>query len=126
MLVNLLIYNILGGGKIVVKANYEEGIFGAYFVKLIKQHNYSQADFAKDIRVSKIYIVDVFHGRVKAPILEIQEKIVIMLGFEEYEKIDFFSKATIGRNELPKDIVDFLSVNQSEIDNIRERMRVLR
>ena len=113
-------------GEIVAKAKYEEGSFGAYFVELIKQHNYSQADFAKDIGVSKTYLVDVFHGRVKPPTPEMQEKIVTMLGLEENEKIDFFSKAAIGRKELPKDIVDFLSGNQSEIDNIREIMRVLR
>lgn len=114
------------GGGIVAKAKYEEGSFGAYFVELIKQHNYSQADFAKDLGVSKTYLVDIFHGRVKPPTPEMQEKIVTMLGLEENEKIDFFSKAAIGRSELPKDIVDFLSGNQSEIDNIREKMRILR
>ena len=91
----------------MAKVKYKEGSFGAYFVELIKQHNYSQADFAKDIGVSKTYLVDIFHGRVKPPTPEMQEKIVTMLGLEENEKIDFFSKAAIGRSELPKDIVDF-------------------
>ena len=33
----------------MAKKEYAEGSFGAYFVKLIKDHDYSQAKFASDL-----------------------------------------------------------------------------
>ena len=39
----------------MAKKEYAEGSFGAYFVKLIKDHDYSQAKFASDLGVSKTY-----------------------------------------------------------------------
>ena len=107
----------------MTKKEYAEGSFGAYFVKLIKDHNYSQTKFASDLGVSKTYLFDVFNGRVKPPTPEMQDRIVELLLLTDDEKNDFFSKAAYGRNELPKDIVEYLTNNQTEIDNLRERMR---
>ena len=107
----------------MTKKEYAEGSFGAYFVKLIKDHNYSQTKFASDLGVSKTYLFDVFNGRVKPPTPEMQDRIVELLLLSDDEKNDFFSKAAYGRNELPKDIVEYLTNNQTEIDNLRERMR---
>ena len=90
----------------MAKKEYAEGSFGAYFVKLIKDHDYSQAKFASDLGVSKTYLFDVFNGRVKPPTPDMQDRIV-----------------ADGRHELPKDIVDYLTNNQAEIDSLRERMR---
>ena len=58
---------------------YVEGSFGAYFVGLIKAHNYSQAKFATDLGVSKTYLFDVFNGRVKPPTPDMQDRIVELL-----------------------------------------------
>ena len=102
---------------------YAEGSFGAYFVKLIKNHNYSQVKFASDLGVSKTYLFDIFNGRVKPPTPDMQDRIVELLNLTDDEKNDFYSKAATGRHELPKDIVEYLTNNQTEIDNLRERMR---
>ena len=107
----------------MAKKQYVEGSFGAYLVKLIEDHKYSQAQFATDLGVSKTYLFDVFNGRVKPPTPDMQDRIVNLLHLEGVEKNEFYNKAAFGRNELPKDIVDFLTHNQAELDNIRERMR---
>ncbi len=107
----------------MAKKEYIEGSFGAYFVKLIKEHKYSQANFASELGVSKTYLFDVFNGRVKPPTPDMQDRIVELLCLADEEKKEFYSKAADGRHELPKDIVDYLTKNQDEIENIRERMR---
>lgn len=107
----------------MAKKEYAKGSFGAYFVKLIKDHDYSQAKFASDLGVSKTYLFDVFNGRVKPPTPDMQDRIVELLRLTDDEKNDFYSKAAAGRHELPKDIVEYLTNNQAEIDGLRERMR---
>jgi transcriptional regulator with XRE-family HTH domain len=109
----------------VAKKEYIEGSFGSYFVKLIKDHNYSQAKFAIDLGVSKTYLFDVLNGRVKPPTPNMQERIEEMLHLTDDEKNDFYSNAAYGRNELPKDIVEYLINNKAEIDILRERMRAV-
>ena len=106
----------------MAKKQYVEGSFGAYLVELIKAHKYSQAKFATDLGVSKTYLFDVFNGRVKPPTPDMQDRIVGLLKLQGIEKNEFYNKAALGRNELPKDIVDYLTNNQAEMDNIRERM----
>lgn len=107
----------------MTKKEYAVDSFGAYFVNLIKDHNYSQAKFAADLGISKTYLFDVFNGRVKPPTSDMQECIVELLRLTDSEKAEFYNKAAVGRNELPKDIVDYLKNNQAEIENLRERMR---
>lgn len=109
----------------MAKKEYIEGSFGSYFVKLIKDHNYSQAKFAIDLGVSKTYLFDVLNGRVKPPTPNMQERIEEMLHLTDDEKNDFYSNAAYGRNELPKDIVEYLINNKAEIDILRERMRAV-
>ena len=107
----------------MTKKEYAVDSFGAYFVNLIKDHNYSQAKFAADLGISKTYLFDVFNGRVKPPTSDMQECIVELLRLTDSEKAEFYNKAAVGRNELPKDFVDYLKNNQAEIENLRERMR---
>ena len=118
--VSLLMYY---RGDRVARKTYAEGSFGAYFVKLIKDHHYSQSKFASELGVSKTYLFDVFNGRVKPPTPDMQDRIIELLSLEETEKTEFYTKAAEGRKELPKDIVDYLTNNQSEIDNLRDKMR---
>ncbi|MBE6947695.1 MAG: helix-turn-helix transcriptional regulator [Ruminococcaceae bacterium] len=108
----------------MAKKEYIEGSFGAYFVKLIKDHNYSQAKFAAELGVSKTYLFDVFNGRVKPPAPEMQDRIIEVLHLNNSDRDEFYSKAAEGRHELPKDIVEYLTNNKTEIDGLRERMRV--
>ena len=105
------------------KKEYVEGSFGAYFVKLIKDHDYSQSKFALDLGVSKTYLFDVFNGRVKPPTPEMQERVVKLLKLTDDEEKIFYNKAADGRNELPRDVVNYLLNNPTEIDGLRERMR---
>ena len=107
----------------MAKKEYAEGSFGAYFVKLIQDHDYSQAKFASDLGVSKTYLFDVLNGRVKPPTPDMQDSIIKLLGLEGTAKTEFYTKAADGRHELPKDIVDYLTNNQAEIDGLREKMR---
>ena len=109
----------------MARKQYIEGSFGAYLVELIKAHGYAQAKFATDLGVSKTYLFDVFNGRVKPPTPDMQDRIVELLHLTETEKNEFYNKAALGRSELPNDIVDYLTQNQAEIDNIRERMRAV-
>lgn len=95
----------------MAKKEYAEGSFGAYFVKLIKDHDYSQAKFASDLGVSKTYLFDVFNGRVKPPTPDMQDRIVELLRLTDDEKNDFYSKAADGRHELPKDIVEYVQTS---------------
>lgn len=105
------------------RKSYEQGSYGAYLVDLIKQHNFSQAEFAKRINVSRTYLFDLLNGRVKPPAPEMQEKIAAVLELTGSEKEEFFNRTAIGRKEIPKDIFDYLYNNADEIAAIRERMR---
>ncbi len=107
----------------MAKKEYVEGSFGAYLIELIKAHGYSQARFATELKVSKTYLFDVFNGRVKPPTPDMQDRIKELLKLDEKETSEFYTKAAEGRNELPKDIVEYLTNNQAEIDMLRERMR---
>lgn len=102
---------------------YQEGTFGAYFVNLLKEKHYTQAKFAAALGVSKTYLFDIFHNRINPPTPERQEEIITLLKLSEKEKSEFLDKAAVGRGELPKDIVQFLTDNPNEIEKLRERMR---
>lgn len=102
---------------------YEQDSYGAYLVTLIKKHNFSQSEFARQISVSRTYLFDLLNGRVKPPAPEMQEKIVSVLGLTGKEKDEFFNITAAGRDEIPKDVFDFLYNNTDEIEIIRERMR---
>ena len=108
----------------MAKTKYQEGTFGAYFVALLKEKHYTQAKFAEDLKVSKTYLFDIFHNRINPPTPDKQEQIIALLKLNENEKLEFLDKAAVGRGELPKDIVQFLTDNPKEIENLRERMRL--
>lgn len=108
----------------MAKTKYQAGTFGAYFVALLKEKHYTQAQFADDLGVSKTYLFDIFHNRINPPTPDKQEQIITLLKLNENEKLEFLDKAAIGRGELPKDIVQFLTDNPKEIENLRERMRL--
>ena len=104
----------------MAKTKYQAGTFGAYFVALLKEKHYTQAQFADDLGVSKTYLFDIFHNRINPPTPDKQEQIIALLKLSENEKLEFLDKAAVGRGELPKDIVEFLVKNKDEINKIRE------
>ena len=105
------------------RKEYEQGSYGAYLVDLIKRHNFAQSEFAKRLNVSRTYLYDLFNGRVKPPSPDMQDRIVTLLALAGNERDEFFSKSAEGRNELPKDIYEFLYNNTDELSAIRERIR---
>lgn len=107
----------------MAKTKYQEGTFGAYFVALIKKKDYTQAGFADALGVSKTYLFDIFHNRINPPTRERQEQIIALLKLNEKETLEFLDKAAVGRGELPKDIVDFLTENPDEIKELRNKIR---
>ena len=107
----------------MAKTKYQAGTFGAYFVALLKEKHYTQAQFADDLGVSKTYLFDIFHNRINPPTRERQEQIITLLKLNEKETLEFLDKAAVGRGELPTDIVQFLTDNPNEIEKLRERMR---
>ena len=106
----------------MAKTEYQEGTFGKYFVELLKEKHYTQAQFADDLGVSKTYLFDIFHNRINPPTPDKQEQIIALLKLNENEKLEFLDKAAVGRCELPKDIVQFLTSNPNEIKKLREKM----
>ena len=107
-----------------MKKNYKEGSYGAYLVDLIRQREFSQAEFAKQLNISRTYLFDLFNGRVKPPAHDMQERIATLLNLTGAQREEFYNKTAEGRNELPKDIFEFLYNNDDELTVIRERMRV--
>lgn len=106
----------------MTKKEYATESFGGYLVELLKNHGKSQANFISDLGISKTYLVDILNGRLKPPTPEMQERIIATLHLEGQERLEFYDKAAQGRQELPKDIVQYLKDNPFEVHNLRERM----
>ena len=106
----------------MAKTKYQAGTFGAYFVALLKEKHYTQAQFAEDLKVSKTYLFDIFHNRINPPTPDKQEQIIALLKLNENEKLKFLDKAAVGRGELPKDIVEYLAQNPNEIKILRKKI----
>lgn len=106
----------------MARKKYAEGSFGAYFIKLLEEHKKSQAEFIADLGISKTYLVDVLNGRLKPPAPDMQERIIDVLHLEGQERCEFYDRVAQGRQELPKDITDYLLSNKIEIKRLRERI----
>lgn len=119
--VSLLVYI---KGDYMAKKEYPQGSYGAYLVDLIRKKEFTQEKFAKELKVSKTYLFDVFNGRLKPPAPDMQDRIIATLQLSDTEQAEFYNKSAEGRNELPKDIFDYLKGNTAEINLLRERMRV--
>lgn len=105
------------------KQIYNQIGYGEYLAGLIKEHDFSQVEFAKLINVSRTYLYDLLNDRAKPPAPEMQEKIVIALNLSGDKKDEFYNKTAVGRGELPKDVFEYLYNNPSEISMVRERIR---
>lgn len=88
----------------MAKERYREDSFGALLAELIKAHGFTQTRFLREMAISKTYLFDIFHGRVKAPNAKMQMRIAELLGLFGRERADFFDKAAQVRGEVPADI----------------------
>lgn len=105
------------------KKVYEPNSYGEYLSQLIKEHNFSQSEFAKLINISRTYLYDLLNGKVKPPAPGLQEKIISILNLSGNEKDEFYNRTAAGRGELPKDVFEYLYNNTDEISMVRERIR---
>lgn len=88
----------------MAKERYREDSFGALLAELIKERGFTQTRFLREMAISKTYLFDIFHGRVKAPNAKMQMRIADLLGLVGRERADFFDKAAQVRGEVPADI----------------------
>jgi len=96
----------------------DELTFGQYLKKLIKQKGFSQAEFRRQIKLSKTYLVDIENGDAYPPLkLQIRMLTLLQLGYSE--KVMFFDKAAAGRGELPADVFLYLLSNKDKIQELR-------
>lgn len=102
---------------------YEQGSYGKYLARLIREHHFSQSEFARRINVSRTYLYDLLNDRMKPPAPEMQEKMILALDLTGSEKEEFYNRTASGRGELPKDVFEYLYNNSNEISAVRERMR---
>lgn len=95
--------------------------FGQYLKLLIKQKGFTQAEFRRQAKLSKTYIVDIEKGDAYPPLkLQIRLSSILQLGYAE--KVAFFDKAAAGRGELPADVFLYLLSNRGKIYDIRKEI----
>lgn len=88
----------------LAKEKYPEDSFGALLVHLIKKQGFTQTRFLHEMEISKTYLFDIFHGRVKAPNARMQLRMAELLGLSAQERAAFLDKAAEARGEVPADI----------------------
>ncbi len=95
--------------------------FGEFLVGEIKKAKMSQEEFYNAIEIKKPYFYDLLTKTPPPP--ELQDKILLVLEKNSTKNIkrrsELYDLAAKGRNELPKDIFDFLNGNIEEISRIR-------
>lgn len=97
----------------MAREKYREDSFGALLAELIKVHGFTQTRFLREMEISKTYLFDIFHGRVKAPNAKMQVRIADVLGLVGRERADFFDKAAQVRGEVPADIFEAIAADAS-------------
>lgn len=88
----------------MAKDRYPEGSFGALLSHLIRQHGFTQTRFLQEMGISKTYLFDIFHGRVKAPNGRMQLRMAEVLHLTADERAGFLDSAAEARGEVPADI----------------------
>lgn len=97
----------------MAKEKYQADSFGALLAELIKRHGYTKTRFLQEMGISKTYLFDIFHGRVKAPNVAMQLRMAEVLELDDAERADFFDKAALVRKEVPADIFMALAEDAS-------------
>ncbi len=99
--------------------------FGEFLVEEIRKIGLFQQDFYTAVEIQKPYFYDLLTKTPPPP--ELQDKMLLVLEHnstkDNTRRSKFYDLAAKGRNELPKDIVDFLKGNPNTIKTLRESMR---
>lgn len=96
----------------MAKERYCESSFGAFLAELIKRHGFTQTRFLREMEISKTYLFDIFHGRVKAPNAKMQMRMAEVLALSGEERADFFDRAAKVRGETPADIFEAIASDE--------------
>lgn len=99
----------------------EEMTFGQYLKLLIKEKGFTQAEFRRQIKLSKTYLVDMENGDAFPP-LKLQIRMMSLLRLSSSEKVIFFDKAAEGRGELPADVFLYLRSDKEKIRALRSEI----
>ncbi len=95
--------------------------FGQYLKHLIKEKGFTQAEFRRQAKLSKTYLVDMEKGDAYPP-LKLQIRFSSILQLTQEEKVAFFDKAAAGRGELPVDVFLYLLSNREKIAQLRREI----
>lgn len=96
----------------------ENVTFGQYLKLLIKQKGFTQAEFRRQAKISKTYLVDMQKGDAFPPLkLQVRFSTILQLTFQE--KVRFFDMAASGRGELPADVFLYLLSNREKLRELR-------
>jgi len=96
--------------------------FGQLLKSLIKSNGFTQAEFRRQINISKTYLVDIEKGDAFPP-PELQIRMADKLDLDKTTRAAFYDLAASGRGELPTDVFNYLFQNDGAIYELRERMR---
>lgn len=100
------------------KSNKSE--YGNLLTKLIKDCKMTQSKFYNKLGIKKPYFYDIVGGKINPPPPKMQMTILRILNPKEDERIALLDMAANDRNEIPADIILFLSKNKSSIQEIRD------
>lgn len=96
--------------------------FGCFLRELRSKRNLRQEDLARSIDVTSVYVCDIEKGRRNPPDvakLKIWEKLLRLTGVE---KERFYDLAGQERQEMPADIVEYMSQHPEARNAIRRIM----
>ncbi len=96
--------------------------FGSFLRKLREDRTLRQEDLAKAINVSIVYICDIEKGRRNPPDVEKLKTWEKLLRLSDKEKAQFYDMAGQEREEMPPDIVEYMSKHPEARDAIRRIM----
>jgi transcriptional regulator with XRE-family HTH domain len=95
--------------------------FGQYLKLMIKEKGFTQAEFRRQLKLSKTYLVDIENGDAYPP-LKLQMRMMTVLQLGNTQKMEFFDKAAAGRGDLPTDVFLYLLSNREKIRELRSEI----
>ena len=96
--------------------------FSEFLKNEMSKNKYSQNKFAKEIGVSSYYLGQLIKGEKRPPSIEIQNKIVETLNFNETKKNKFYDLIAKEKNDIPTDIYNEIK-ESNNWNEIRQKIK---
>ena len=96
--------------------------FGSFLREMRKKRRLKQEDLANAINVTTVYVCDIEKGRRNPPNIEKLKIWEEQLKLSDKEKARFYDMAGQDRQEVPPDIVEYISCHPEARDAIRRIM----